>query len=78
MKLLKFEVVKIKNILIKEIFKIGINGQQYLNDIYVINERYKSVMKSYNMYMYIFQIQIYICLKKLSGRVYVQSVWIYN
>lgn len=78
MKLLKFEVVKIKNILIKEIFKIGINGQQYLNDIYVINERYKSVMKSYNMYMYIFQIQIYICLKKLSGRVYVQSVWIFN
>lgn len=78
MKLLKFEVVKIKNILIKEIFKIGINGQQYLNVIYVINERYKSVMKSYNMYMYIFQIQIYICLKKLSGRVYVQSVWIYN
>lgn len=78
MKLLKFEVVKIKNILIKEIFKIGINGQQYLNVIYEINERYKSVMKSYNMYMYIFQIQIYICLKKLSGRVYVQSVWIYN
>lgn len=78
MKLLKFEVVKIKNILIKEIFKIGINGQQYLNVIYVINERYKSVMKSFNMYMYIFQIQIYICLKKLSGRVYVQSVWIYN
>lgn len=78
MKLLKFDVVKIKNILIKEIFKIGINGQQYLNVIYVINERYKSVMKSYNMYMYIFQIQIYICLKKLSGRVYVQSVWIYN
>lgn len=78
MKLLKFEVVKIKNILIKEIFKFGINGQQYLNVIYEINERYKSVMKSYNMYMYIFQIQIYICLKKLSGRVYVQSVWIYN
>lgn len=78
MKLLKFEVVKIKNILIKEIFKIGINGQQYLNVIYVINERYKSVMKSYNMYMYIFQIKINICLKKLSGRVYVYSVCIYN
>lgn len=51
---LKSEVVKTKNISIKEIPKTGINGQQYLNDTHVTNERYKSVTKSYNMHMYIF------------------------
>lgn len=51
---LKSEVVKTKNISIKEIPKTGINGQQYLNVTHVTNERYKSVTKSYNMHMYIF------------------------
>lgn len=51
---LKSEVVKTKNISIKEIPKTGINGQQYLNVTHVTNERYKSVTKSYNMHMYIY------------------------
>lgn len=51
---LKSEVVKTKNISIKEIPKTGINGQQYLNVTHVTNERYKSVTKSSNMHLYIF------------------------